>query len=124
MSVTQTGSPAARSASRSGRRFSSSLAITRSGASAVIRARSGFLVPPIRGTVRSAGWLHQSVTPTSSPGAVAATASVSEGTSDTTRRTAPTPPPAPNSGTTDPRSSTAAPPPGVPPVERKLTAQP
>lgn len=88
-SVTRTSSPAARSASRSGARFSSSLAITRSGARAVIAATSGFFVPPIRAAERAAGCVHQSVTPTSSPGAVTATASVSEGTRETTRTDGP-----------------------------------
>src|SRR5437660_294638 len=59
------------------------------GARAAIAAVSGFLVPPIRTASRPAGWLHQSVTPTSSSGAPAATASVREGTSDTTRRVGP-----------------------------------
>ena len=51
------------------------------GASARTRSRSGHFVPPTRATSRSAGWVHQSVAPTSSPASVAATASVSDGTS-------------------------------------------
>src|SRR5580693_5284612 len=85
-SVTQTGTPAARSRSTSSRRFSSWLASTRSGRSARIAARSGFLVPRTRGTSRPAGWVHQSVAPASAAGRVTATDSVSDGTSDTTRR--------------------------------------
>ena len=50
------------------------------GRSASTRSRSGHLVPPTRGTSRSAGWVHQSVAPTSRPMSVAAIASVSEGT--------------------------------------------
>ena len=53
----------------------------------MIAATSGFLVPPMRGTSRSAGCVHQSVTPTSSDRSVAAIASVSDGTSETTRIT-------------------------------------
>ncbi len=46
---------------------------------------SGFFVPRTRTTSRPAGWVHQSVAPTSRSGTVAARASVREGTSDTTR---------------------------------------
>ena len=87
MSVTYTGTPAARRASRSSGRFSSWLATTRSGASATIAATSGFFVPRTRVTSRSAGWVHQSVAPTSSARSLSATASVSDGTMLTTRRT-------------------------------------
>src|SRR3954453_1021846 len=59
----------------------------------------GFFVPPTRGTSRLAGCVHQSVAPTSSPGAVTATDSVSEGTSETTRITVA------GTGTGRPRSS-------------------
>jgi hypothetical protein len=86
ITVTHTARPAARSRATSNSRFSSRFAITRSGARAMMAARSGFLVPRTRVTARSAGWVHQSVTPTSRPGAETATASVSDGTSDTTRR--------------------------------------
>lgn len=77
---------AARSRSTSRRRFSSRLQTTRSGSRAAIAARSGFLVPRTRGTSRPAGWVHQSVAPTSRSGTVTASASVSDGTSETTRR--------------------------------------
>jgi hypothetical protein len=87
MSVTYTASPAARSRSRSTGRFSSSLASTRSGASSTMRSTCGFLVPRIRSTSSPAGCVHQSVAATSTPGQVAATASVSDGTRDTTRCT-------------------------------------
>jgi hypothetical protein len=89
ITVTHTGTPAARSRCTSMRRFSSLLAITRSGARAMIAARSGFLVPRTRVTASPAGWVHQSVAPTSAPGRVSATDSVNEGTSDTTRRAGP-----------------------------------
>ena len=69
------------------RRFSSWLASTTPGLSALMAARLGFLVPRTRGTSRSAGWVHQSVAPASASRRVAATDSVSDGTSDTTRRT-------------------------------------
>ena len=73
-----TARPASRSRSTSSFRFSSRLAMTRSGARAIIAARSGFCI--LTGvTARSAGWVHQSVAPTSRPGADRATASVSEG---------------------------------------------
>ena len=48
---------------------------------------SGFLVPRTLVTASPSGWVHQSVAPTSNSGRVAAIASVSDGTSDTTRRT-------------------------------------
>ena len=64
--VTHTRIPAARSAATSSSRFSSALATTRSGRSASTRSTSGHLVPPTRGTSRSAGWVHQSVAPASS----------------------------------------------------------
>jgi hypothetical protein len=99
MTVTHTGTPASRSRVTSSSRFSSWFAITRSGARAMMAARSGFLVPRTRVTVRPAGWVHQSVAPTSRPGAETATASVSDGTSETTRRAGP------DSSTGCPRSS-------------------
>ena len=89
ITVTHTARPASRSRATSSLRFSSRLAITRSGARAAILARSGFLVPRTRVTARPAGRVHQSVAPISRPGAETATASVSEGTSDTTRRAGP-----------------------------------
>ena len=85
ISVTHTGIPAARRCSTSCRRFSSRLATTRSGRSAVIAARLGFFVPRTRGTSRPAGWVHQSVAPASRPGTVTARASVKDGTSETMR---------------------------------------
>ncbi len=87
MSVTWTSTPAARRASASARRFSSTATSTRSGRRATIAGTSGFLVPPTRVTSSPAGWVHQSVAPTRRPGAVAATASVSDGTRLTTRVT-------------------------------------
>src|SRR4051812_27509705 len=78
--------PAALSAATSSARFSSAFAITRSGPRDRTRSTSGHLVPPTRATSRSDGWVHQSVAPTSSPGPVAATASVRDGTRLTTRR--------------------------------------
>ncbi len=50
-----------------------------------MRSSFGFFVPPIRVTSRPAGWVHQSVTPTRAPGSVTATASVRDGTRETTR---------------------------------------
>src|SRR3954447_26443423 len=97
--VTQTATPRSRSPSRSSWRFSSSFATTTSGLSSMTSATRGFLVPPTRGTSRSAGWVHQSVAPTSRPGAVTAIDSVSDGTSDTTRVTVA------GTGTANPRSS-------------------
>ena len=88
MSVTQTSTPASRRRRTSSSRFSSLLAITRSGASAAMALVSGFLVPRMRVTSRSAGCVHQSVTPTSAPRSTLATASVRDGTRLTTRRTA------------------------------------
>ena len=99
ITVTHTARPASRSRVTSSFRFSSRLAMTRSGARAMTAARSGFLVPLTRVTARSAGWVHQSVAPTSRPGADTATASVSEGTRETTRRAGPV------SSTGCPRSS-------------------
>src|SRR5204862_5793964 len=64
-----------------------SLASTTSGCRPAIASTSGFLVPRTRVTTRSAGSVHQSVAPTSSPGAVTATDSVSDGTRETTRAT-------------------------------------
>jgi hypothetical protein len=87
MTVTQTGIPAARSRSTSSWRFSSWLASTRSGFSAMMAATFGFLVPRILGTSRPAGWVHHWVAPTSDSGRVTATDSVSEGTRETTRAT-------------------------------------
>ena len=52
-SVTSTSMPASRSASTSSRRFSSALAKTRSGFRSRIRAMSGLLVPPTRGSPQS-----------------------------------------------------------------------
>ncbi len=89
ITVTQTGTPAARSRSTSSRRFSSWLARTRSGRRARIAARSGFFVPRTRGTSRPAGCVHQSVAPARASGRVTATDSVSDGTSETTRRAGP-----------------------------------
>src|SRR5689334_23049504 len=77
--------PSARNASRSMARFSSALAITRSGASASMRSRSGFFVPRTRVTSRSAGWVHQSVAPTSRCACVTAIDSVNDGTRLTIR---------------------------------------
>ena len=71
--------PGPRRRRTSSSRFSSWLAITRSGARARIAATSGFFVPRTRATSRSAGCVHQSVAPTSAPGRVTATASVSDG---------------------------------------------
>lgn len=50
-----------------------------------MRSSFGFLVPPTRGTSRPAGWLHQSVAPARTPGSETATASVRDGTRETTR---------------------------------------
>ena len=86
ISVTHTCCPAERRASTSSARFSSALAMTRSGARLIIDATSGFFVPPTRTASRSIGWLHQSVTPARVSGALAAIASVSEGTRLTIRR--------------------------------------
>ena len=86
ITVTQTGIPAARRRSTSTRRFSSWFARTMSGLSAAMAARFGFLVPRTLGTSRPSGWVHQIVAPTSASGRVTATDSVSDGTSDTTRR--------------------------------------
>jgi hypothetical protein len=86
ITVTHTAIPAARIRSTSRRRFSSWLASTMSGRSAAMAARSGFLVPRTRGTSRPAGCVHQVVAPASASGRVTATDSVSEGTSETTRR--------------------------------------
>jgi hypothetical protein len=85
ITVTHTSTPARRSRSTSRRRFSSWLATTMSGRKATIAATSGFLVPRTRGTSRSAGWVHHWVAPASASRRVAAIASVSDGTSDTTR---------------------------------------
>ena len=85
--VTHTAIPASRSASRSDSRFSSAFARTTSGPSPTTARTSGDFVPETRVTTSSGGWLHQSVAPTSSPGAVTATDSVSDGTSETTRST-------------------------------------
>ena len=85
MRVTHTGIPTDRSRSTSTRRFSSWLATTRSGRSAAMAAWSGFLVPRTRVMSRPAGWVHQFVAPTSTPGTVRAIASVSDGTNETTR---------------------------------------
>src|SRR6202050_1779611 len=86
MTVTHTGIPAPRSRSTSTRRFSSWLASTMSGFRSAMAARSGFLVPRTRRTSRPAGRVHHAVAPTSASGRVTATDSVSDGTSDTTRR--------------------------------------
>jgi hypothetical protein len=50
-------------------RFSSRFAITRSGAWAVIAARSGFCGPRTGVTAKPTRWVHQSVAATSRPGA-------------------------------------------------------
>ena len=52
--------PASRSASRSAAGSPPRWPAPRPGASATILARSGFFVPPMRVTARSAGWVHQS----------------------------------------------------------------
>src|SRR5687768_9779887 len=64
--VTHTGMPQARSVSTCSRTFSSTLAMTRSGASARMAARSGSFSPPTRVFVRttSAGSEQYTVTPT------------------------------------------------------------
>src|SRR5690606_31700709 len=80
--------PRSRSRRTSTSRFSSTFASTRSGASSAIRAQSGFFVPRTRATPTSAsaGWMHQSVTPTTrSPRPSAKSVSVTLGTSDTIR---------------------------------------
>src|SRR5690606_41745665 len=66
----------------------------------MIAGTLGFLVPRTRVTDRSAGCVHQSVAPTRASGRVAATASVREGTRETTRVTGPE-----GSGQALPRSS-------------------
>ena len=63
-------------------------AITRSGRRARVRSRSGFLVPPSFGSgpTPSAGWIHQSVTPTTrGPSPRENKASVRLGTNETMR---------------------------------------
>ena len=86
--VTQTGTPSARSASTTSRRFSSMLATTKSGASARIRARSGSFSRPTFGVraTWSRGSVQKIVTPairSSSPRAKRS--SVMLGMSDTMR---------------------------------------
>lgn len=51
-----------------------------------MRRMFGFLVPRTRSTAKSAGCVHHCVAATRTSGQVSATASVSDGTSDTTRR--------------------------------------
>ncbi len=85
ISLTWTWIPASRRRRTSSSRFSSLTASTTSGARARTAARSGFLVPRTRVTSRSAGWVHHSVAPTTRSGATEASASVNEGTSETTR---------------------------------------
>ncbi len=89
MSVTQTAVPVSRRRRTSSSRFSSLLAMTRSGARSTMARTSGFLVPRTRGTSRSAGWVHHSVAPTRTDRSTDATASVSDGTRLTTRRAGP-----------------------------------
>ena len=85
MTVTQTGMPASRRRRTSRSRFSSLLAMTSCGARSTITPTFGFFVPRTRGTSRSAGCVHQSVAPARASRRVTATASVSEGTRETTR---------------------------------------
>ncbi len=99
--VTQTAMPAALSAARSACRFSSSLASTTSGAISMIRATSGFLVPPTRSTDSPGGCEQYFVAPATTSGAHDATASVRDGTSETMLATAA------GMATTLPRSSRA-----------------
>src|SRR5699024_3873497 len=75
-----------RNRSTSSLRFSSLLAMTRSGSRRTIFLVLGFLVPRTLAHSRSVGWVHQSVTPASASARTLAKLSVMEGTSDTTRR--------------------------------------
>ena len=75
-----------RSRRTSSSRFSSLLATTRSGARAAIARGPGSWCPEPVAPQGPLGWVHQSVAPTSRSGHVVASASVIDGTSDTTRR--------------------------------------
>src|SRR5690625_3784900 len=63
MSVTQTGTPRARNRSTSSLRFSSLLAMTRSGSRRTIFLVLGFLVHRTLEPSRSYGWVHLTCTP-------------------------------------------------------------
>ncbi|GHJ58565.1 hypothetical protein NOK12_10840 [Nocardioides sp. OK12] len=115
MSVTHTRTPESRSRRTSSSRFSSLLATTTSGSSARTAARSGFLVPRTRVVSRSVGRMHQSVAPTTAARSTETSASVSDGTSETTRRAGRGP------SYVVPRSSSMPPP---SPTRRKLRTDP